>query len=90
MGVMMHLYIKFMGEEFIGVSMSEPLPSAVNVDFVCLSWTSARMAWQWRMSLIFLHVAVYVTMSEPLPSAVNMDFVCLSWTGVRIWHGNGT
>ena len=36
----------------IGASVSEPLPSDVNMDFVCL-WTGVRMAWQRCMRLIF-------------------------------------
>ena len=43
----------------IGASVSEPLPSDVNVNFVCLSWTAQRMAWQWRMRLIFLDRPAY-------------------------------
>ena len=37
----------------IGASVSEPLRSDVNVDFVCLSVMDWRTAWQRRMRLIF-------------------------------------
>ena len=49
--------------KIIGASVSEPLPSDVNVDFVCHGPAyGVRTARQRRMHLIFLHVAVYVTM----------------------------
>ena len=45
--------------DFIGVSMSEPLPGDVNVDFVCHGPAyGMAMAHASR----FLHVAVYATM----------------------------
>ena len=59
---------------FIGASVSEPLLSDVYVNFVChgpsgIATAHAshflhmdRTAWQRRMRLIFMQVAVYVTM----------------------------
>ena len=62
--------------QVIGASVSEPLPSDVYVDFVCLSWTVVRHSNGACVSFFahgpygmatahashFLHVAVYVTM----------------------------
>ena len=62
------------GGFFIGASVSEPLLSDVYVNFVChgpsgIATAHAshflhmdRTAWQRRMRLIFMQVAVYVTM----------------------------
>ena len=51
---------------FIGASVSEPLPSDVNVNFVCLSVVDRRGPTGVRHGngacVSFLHVAVYVTM----------------------------
>ena len=49
--------------QIIGASVSEPLPSDVNVDLVCLSVMDRRTyAMATAHASHFLHVAVYVTM----------------------------
>ena len=52
------------GEKIIGASVSEPLPSDVNVDFVCLFVMDQRTYVRHGNGacVSFLHVAVYVTM----------------------------
>ena len=46
----------------IGASVSEPLPSNVNMDFVCLSVMDRTYGMAMAHVSRFLHMAVYVTM----------------------------